>query len=140
MPQGNPLGFAPINQLLRKFCIPTVIMMVVGSLYNMVDQIFIGQGIGLLGNAATNVAFPITTVVLAISVMLGIGGSANFNLLSGQKKEEEAKMLHRVESLKESLAAKQKVHLTLITTYGLVQGKHSGKVQKVVTCDDLFVK
>ena len=91
MPQGNPLGFAPINQLLRKFCIPTVIMMVVGSLYNMVDQIFIGQGIGLLGNAATNVAFPITTVVLAISVMLGIGGSANFNLLSGQKKEEEAK-------------------------------------------------
>ena len=66
-------------------------MMVVGSLYNMVDQIFIGQGIGLLGNAATNVAFPITTVVLAISVMLGIGGSANFNLLSGQKKEEEAK-------------------------------------------------
>ena len=91
MPQGNSLGFAPINQLLRKFCIPTVIMMVVGSLYNMVDQIFIGQGIGLLGNAATNVAFPITTVVLAISVMLGIGGSANFNLLSGQKKEEEAK-------------------------------------------------
>ena len=51
-----------------------VIMMVVGSLYNMVDQIFIGQGVGLLGNAATNVAFPITTVVLAISVMLGIGG------------------------------------------------------------------
>lgn len=68
-----------------------VIMMVVGSLYNMVDQIFIGQGVGLLGNAATNVAFPITTVVLAISVMLGIGGSANFNLLSGQKKDEEAK-------------------------------------------------
>jgi hypothetical protein len=54
-------------------------------------------------------------------------------------KEEEAKMLYRVELLKESLAAKQKVHLTLITTYGLVQGKHSGKVQKVVTCDDLFV-
>ena len=54
-------------------------------------------------------------------------------------KEEEAKMLYRVELLKESLAARQKVHLTLITTYGLVQGKHSGKVQKVVTCDDLFV-
>ena len=54
-------------------------------------------------------------------------------------KEEEAKMLHRVESFKETLAVRQKVHLTLITTYGLVNGKHSGKVQKVVTCDELFV-
>ncbi|MCR5660214.1 MAG: ATP-binding protein [Bacteroidales bacterium] len=55
-------------------------------------------------------------------------------------KEEEAKMLYRVELLKKSLAARQKVHLTLVTTFGLVNGKHSGKVQKVVTCDDLFVK
>lgn len=54
-------------------------------------------------------------------------------------KEEEGKLLHRIEMLKESLGtSKQTVHLTLITTFGLVQGKHSGKVQKVVTCDDLF--
>lgn len=53
-------------------------------------------------------------------------------------KEEEAKMLHRVDLLKETLSSKQKVHLTLITTYGLLPGKHSGKVQKVLTCDDLF--
>jgi AAA+ ATPase superfamily predicted ATPase len=53
-------------------------------------------------------------------------------------KEEEAKMLHRVDLLKETLSPKQKVHLTLITTYGLLPGKHSGKVQKVLTCDDLF--
>lgn len=54
-------------------------------------------------------------------------------------KEEEAKLLHRIEALKESLnTTKQTVHLTLITTCGLVQGKHSGKVQKVVTSDDLF--
>jgi hypothetical protein len=52
--------------------------------------------------------------------------------------EEETKMLHRVDMLKETLTAKQRVHLTLITTYGLVHGKHSGKVQKVVTSDDLF--
>ena len=55
-------------------------------------------------------------------------------------KEEEAKMLYRVDLLKESLSARQRPHLTLITTYGLISGKHSGKVQKVVTCDDLFSK
>lgn len=53
-------------------------------------------------------------------------------------KEEESKMLYRVEMLKESLSAKQTIHLTLITTYGLVLGKHSGKVQKVISIDDLF--
>lgn len=53
-------------------------------------------------------------------------------------KEEEAKMLHRVEMLKSTLSSRQKVHLTLITTFGLTNGKHSGKVQKVVICDELF--
>ncbi len=90
MMQGNPLGFEKINKLMAKFCIPTVITMIVGSLYNMVDQIFIGQGVGLLGNAATNVAFPVTTISLALSIMLGVGSAANYNLLLGQKKEKEA--------------------------------------------------
>lgn len=54
-------------------------------------------------------------------------------------KEEEQKMLHRVEALSATLSDKQTVHLTLLTTYGLQHGKHSGKVQRVVTCDDLFV-
>ena len=53
-------------------------------------------------------------------------------------KEEEAKMLYRVEKLSTTLSPKQKVHLTLITTYGLANGKHSGKVQKIVSCNDLF--
>ena len=52
--------------------------------------------------------------------------------------EEETKMLHRIDLLKETLSSKQRVHLTLVTTYGLVYGKHSGKVQKVVIGDDLF--
>ena len=46
--------------------------MLVSSLYNIVDQIFIGQGVGYLGNAATNVAYPLTTITLAISLLIGI--------------------------------------------------------------------
>lgn len=53
-------------------------------------------------------------------------------------KDEESKMLFRVEMLKKTLSAKQTVHLTLVTTYGLVHGKHSGKIQSVLTIDDLF--
>ena len=52
----NPLGYKSIPSLLRGFAIPSIIAMLVSSLYNIVDQIFIGQGVGYLGNAATNVA------------------------------------------------------------------------------------
>lgn len=84
-PAENPLGTAPVGSLLRKFAIPSIISMLVNALYNIVDQIFIGQGVGMLGNAATNVAFPMTTVTVAISLLLGIGGAANFNLALGRK-------------------------------------------------------
>ena len=69
----NPLGSLPINTLLPKFAIPSIVAYLVTSLYNIVDQIFIGQGVGYLGNAATNVAFPFTTVSTAIALMMGIG-------------------------------------------------------------------
>ena len=80
----NPLGYTPIGSLLRKFAIPSIISMVVSALYNIVDQIFIGQGVGMLGNAATNVAFPTTTVTVALSLLVGIGGAANYNLALGR--------------------------------------------------------
>ena len=56
----NPLGSAPVGGLILKFSVPAIISMLVSALYNIVDQIFIGQGVGMLGNAATNVAFPVT--------------------------------------------------------------------------------
>lgn len=90
---SNPLGSAPVGSLLKKFAIPSIISMVVNALYNIVDQIFIGQGVGMLGNAATNVAFPMTTITLAIALLLGIGGSANFNLSLGRKDEEKARSI-----------------------------------------------
>lgn len=86
----NPLGYQPIGSLLMKFAIPSVISMVVNALYNIVDQIFIGQGVGYLGNAATTVAFPIVTIILAVGTMLGAGASAYAAIKLGERKEQEA--------------------------------------------------
>ena len=81
--EQNPLGTAPIGGLILKFAIPAIISMLVSALYNIVDQIFIGQGVGMLGNAATNVAFPVTTIATALALLLGIGGASNYNLEMG---------------------------------------------------------
>ena len=62
----NPLGEEKINKLLLRFAIPSIISMLVGSLYNIVDQFFIGRSVGELGNAATNIAFPLTISCIAI--------------------------------------------------------------------------
>ncbi|MGN0438420.1 MAG: MATE family efflux transporter [Lachnospiraceae bacterium] len=85
----NPLGYEKINKLLRSFAIPSIISMLVGSLYNIVDQFFIGQRVGELGNAATNIAFPLTTASLAISLLIGIGGSSAFNLAMGREEKDK---------------------------------------------------
>ena len=90
-PSENPLGSEPVSTLLRRFAIPSVIAMLVSALYNMVDQLFIGHSIGVLGNAATNVAFPLSMVCTSIGLLCGIGGAANFNLCMGRKDPEHAK-------------------------------------------------
>ena len=89
--QENPLGYAPLGGLMRKFAIPSIISMLVNSLYNMTDQIFIGHKIGMLGNAATNVAFPVTMLLIAFAQLIGVGTAANFNISLGAKKEKDAK-------------------------------------------------
>ena len=90
-PSENPLGSEPVSTLLRRFAVPSVIAMLVSALYNMVDQLFIGHSIGVLGNAATNVAFPLSMVCTSIGLLCGIGGAANFNLCMGRKDPEHAK-------------------------------------------------
>ena len=87
---SNPLGYEPLPKLLRSFAVPSVIAMLVGSLYNIVDQIFIGQGVGYLGNAATNVAYPLTTICLAIALLIGIGSASRFSLSLGAGEPEQA--------------------------------------------------
>lgn len=87
----NPLGSKPLPQLLRTFAIPSVLAMLVSSLYNIVDQIFIGQGVGYLGNAATNVAYPLTTICMSIALLIGIGSAARFNLSLGAGESAQAR-------------------------------------------------
>lgn len=89
--QENPLGYKSIPELLRSFAIPSIIAMVVSSLYNIVDQIFIGQGVGYLGNAATNVAYPLTTICLAIALLIGIGSASRFSLHLGAGEKDKAR-------------------------------------------------
>ncbi len=86
----NPLGTKPVGRLLAEFAVPSIIAMLVSALYNIVDQFFIGHYVGMLGNAATNVAFPLTMSCTAISLMCGIGGAANFNLNMGRGNHEKA--------------------------------------------------
>lgn len=84
------LGTEKIGKLLRIFAIPSIISLVVNALYNMVDQIFIGWGVGYLGNGATNIVFPIVTICLAFSLMFGDGTSSFLSLKLGEKKQKEA--------------------------------------------------
>ena len=91
METKNPLGTRPLPLLLRDFAIPSILAMLVSSLYNIVDQIFIGNGVGYLGNAATNVAYPLTTICLSIALLIGVGSAARFNLNLGAGNTEQAR-------------------------------------------------
>lgn len=86
----NPLGYQPVGKLLLKFALPSVMSMLVNAIYNIVDQIFIGQGVGYQGNAATTIAFPVVTIILAVGTLLGVGGSAYASIKLGEKKDQEA--------------------------------------------------
>ena len=86
----NPLASAPIGSLMMKYAIPSVISLVVNALYNIVDQIFIGWGVGTLGNSATNVVFPLNMVITALALLLGDGGAAYLSLELGRGNKKKA--------------------------------------------------
>ncbi|HBA96783.1 MAG TPA: MATE family efflux transporter [Lachnospiraceae bacterium] len=86
----NPLGTSPVDRLLVKFAVPSIIAMLVSALYNIVDQFFIGRSVGNLGNAATNIAFPLSITCIAIALLFGIGGASAFNLAMGAGDEKTA--------------------------------------------------
>jgi Na+-driven multidrug efflux pump len=87
---SHPLATGDVRRLLLKFAIPSIVSMLVGALYNMVDQVFIGWRVGVLGNAATNVAFPLVTLSMSVSLLFARGGASNFNLELGRGNKERA--------------------------------------------------
>lgn len=91
--ENKTVSFAtdPIGRLIVRFAIPCVIALVVNALYNIVDQIFIGWGVGYLGNGATNIVFPITIIALAFAVLVGDGGAAYLSLKLGEGDSESVK-------------------------------------------------
>jgi len=90
MVKANPLGHEKISKLIVRFAVPSIIAMLIIAFYNIVDQIFIGNTIGELGNAATNIAFPLVNACLALGLGFGVGGASAFNLRQGEGDSETA--------------------------------------------------
>ena len=88
--KANPLGYEKIGKLIFRFSAPAIASNLLNAVYNIVDQIYIGHGIGYSGIAATNIAFPLVTITAAISIMLGVGCASNFNLNLGAGNRERA--------------------------------------------------
>ncbi|MDE5584071.1 MAG: MATE family efflux transporter [Ruminococcus sp.] len=86
----NPLQSAPVLGLMVKFAVPSILGMLVSALYNIVDQLFIGNAVGIDGNTATSIAFPLTTVCTALALLFGIGGASCFNLTMGRGDKKQA--------------------------------------------------
>ena len=88
--KDNVLGTVSVRKLMVKFAVPSIIGMLVGALYNIVDQLFIGQKVGTLGNTATSIAFPFTTACMALALLFGIGGASCYNLAMGMGDKKRA--------------------------------------------------
>lgn len=92
MEDSHYLGTEKVGKLLRQFAIPCICSLLISCLYNIVDQIFVGNGVGYLGNAATGVIFPITVVGWGLSLFFGDGAAAALSVSLGRGETEE---IHR---------------------------------------------
>jgi len=82
-----------IGRLLWKFSLPAIVAMMVNALYNVVDRIFVGRGVGSIAIAATTVAMPIMTILIAVGVLVGIGATALISIRLGEQKKKEAEVI-----------------------------------------------
>ncbi|MDE6063991.1 MAG: MATE family efflux transporter, partial [Lachnospiraceae bacterium] len=92
MENNHYLGTEKVGKLLAKFAIPCIFSLIISCLYNIVDQIFVGNGVGYLGNAATGVIFPITVVGWGMSLFFGDGAAAHLSVSLGRN---ETETIHR---------------------------------------------
>lgn len=90
---ANPLGTQPVGKLLVHYAMPGMLSMIVTALYNIVDQAFIGWGIGYLGNTATTIAFPLTIAGLAVAMLIGSGSAALISLELGRGRAGNAQVI-----------------------------------------------
>jgi len=93
MDRSKQLGEDSISQLLLKFSIPAIVGMLVQALYNIVDRIFIGQGVGSLGIAGVTIGFPIMILMMAFGMLVGIGATSLISLRLGEQKKDEAELI-----------------------------------------------
>lgn len=93
MNRSKQLGEGNIKELLVEFSIPAIVGMLVNALYNIVDRIFIGKGVGSIGIAGIFVGYPISLILMAFAMLIGLGGNALVSIKLGQKKEEEAEKI-----------------------------------------------
>ena len=93
MNRSQQLGEEKIGKLLRKFSIPAIIGMLVNGLYNIVDRIFVGQGVGSLALSGTAISFPFTLAIMAFGMLIGIGATSVISIRLGQQKNEEAEQI-----------------------------------------------
>ncbi|WP_258359854.1 MATE family efflux transporter [Moorella sulfitireducens] len=91
--RSQELEFAPIGRLLWRFSWPAIVGMLCGALYNVVDRAFVGRGVGPLAIAATTVAFPIMIILMALSLLIGVGATALISIRLGEQKKEEAEVV-----------------------------------------------
>lgn len=89
----SQLGVSPIGQLLLKFSIPSIIAMIANALYNVIDSIFVGRGVGSLALTAVTVSFPIMLTLMAFGMLIGIGSTALISIKLGQQQYDEAERI-----------------------------------------------
>ncbi len=93
MERSKSLGEEKISVLLWRFSLPAIVGMVVNALYNVVDSIFVGRGVGEIGLAAVTIAFPIMIILMGFGMLVGVGASAVVSLRLGENKQHEAEKI-----------------------------------------------
>lgn len=93
MNRSQQLGEEKVGRLLLKFSIPAMIGMLVNGLYNIVDRIFVGRGVGSLALSGIAISFPITLAIMAFVMLIGLGATSVISIRLGQQKREEAERI-----------------------------------------------